>query len=384
MRVVLFCHSLLSDWNHGNAHFLRGVVTELVALGHRVSVYEPIDAWSATNLVRDHGPAALGMAAKVYPAVRPRRYDKASLDLDEALDGADLVLVHEWSDPEFVARIGARRARGGRFRLLFHDTHHRSVTDPRAMSEYDLSGYDGVLAFGAAVKEVYDRLGWARRTWVWHEAADVRVFRPRSLETPRHGDVVWIGNWGDEERSAELRELFLDPVRDLGLIAKVFGVRYPEHALAELASRGIEFGGWIPNFRVPDVFAQYTMTVHVPRRPYVSRLPGIPTIRVFEALACEVPLITGPFYDVEGLFSIGEDFLVARNGAEMRAHMRTLLGDGEARRALARHGRETILRRHTCRHRVDELFAIADELGVREPDRPRRKHGSEDAKGSRP
>ena len=31
MRVVMFYHSLLSDWNHGNAHFLRGIVSELLA-----------------------------------------------------------------------------------------------------------------------------------------------------------------------------------------------------------------------------------------------------------------------------------------------------------------------------------------------------------------
>ena len=30
-KVVLFCHSLRSDWNHGNAHFLRGIATELQA-----------------------------------------------------------------------------------------------------------------------------------------------------------------------------------------------------------------------------------------------------------------------------------------------------------------------------------------------------------------
>ena len=29
MRAVLFYHSLASDWNHGNAHFLRGVCSEL-------------------------------------------------------------------------------------------------------------------------------------------------------------------------------------------------------------------------------------------------------------------------------------------------------------------------------------------------------------------
>jgi spore maturation protein CgeB len=367
MRVALFCHSLLSDWNHGNAHFLRGVVTELVARGHRVFVYEPEDAWSVQNLVRDHGEIALSLVADVYPAICPRRYRAESLDLDEALDGVDLVLVHEWNDPEIVRRIGARRRANGKFRLFFHDTHHRSVTDPRSMSRYDLSGFDAVLAFGAAVKEVYDQRGWASRSFVWHEAADVRVFRPLH-DIPRRGDVVWVGNWGDEERTAELRELLLDPVRDLGLVAKVHGVRYPEAALAELSSRGIEFGGWLPNFRVPEVFAKYTMTVHVPRRPYTTALPGIPTIRVFEALACGIPLVSGAWDDVEGLFSPGRDFLVAKDGAQMRAHMQTLLHDKDAGTELSRRGREAILKRHTCKHRVDELIAIARSLGVRDDD----------------
>ena len=57
MRVVLFCHSIVSDWNHGNAHFLRGIATELVARGHEVRVYEPRGGWSRTSLEREHGTA---------------------------------------------------------------------------------------------------------------------------------------------------------------------------------------------------------------------------------------------------------------------------------------------------------------------------------------
>ncbi len=49
---------------------------------------------------------------------------------------------------------------------------------------------------------------------------------------------------------------------------------------------GIAYGGWIANFDVPDLFGRYRATVHVPRRPYVEQLNGIPTIRPFEALAC--------------------------------------------------------------------------------------------------
>jgi spore maturation protein CgeB len=370
MRVIVFCHSLASDWNHGNAHFLRGVTRELLARGHDVAVYEPAGAWSVENLVAERGAAALDAWLAAYPELAGARhvYDPAALDLDATLDGADLVLVHEWSERALVRRVGEHRARAGGpaaggYRLLFHDTHHRSVTEPAAMGAYDLSSYDGVLAFGAAVRDVYLREGWAERAWVWHEAADDRVFRPMPDE-PREGDLVWVGNWGDDERTEELREFLIEPVRALGLRARIHGVRYPDAALRELADAGIEYAGWLPNYEAPRTFARFGVTVHVPRRPYVRALPGVPTIRVFEALACGIPLVSAPWDDAEGLFTPGEDFLVARDGAEMRAHLRALLEDPALARAVAARGRCTVLRRHTCGHRADELLAIARELGV--------------------
>ncbi|WP_437764806.1 glycosyltransferase [Sorangium sp. So ce281] len=370
MRIALFCHSLLSDWNHGNAHFLRGVVTELAERGHEVRAFEPRDAWSLRNLVADHGEAPLREVREVYPRVDPIRYDLASLDLDEALEGTSLVLVHEWSEPELVARIGAHRARAARapYRLLFHDTHHRSVTDPGAMARYDLTRYDGVLAFGRVIRDLYLARRWARRAFVWHEAADVRVFRPRRGAQPER-DLVWIGNWGDEERTRELDAFLIGPARDLGLSARVHGVRYPDHARAALDAAGIEHRGWLPNYRAPEAFARARVTVHVPRRPYVASLPGIPTIRPFEAMACAIPLVCAPWSDAEALFSPGRDYLVARDGDEMKRRLAALLAEPALAAELAERGRATILARHTCAHRVDELLAIAAELGV-EVDRP--------------
>jgi spore maturation protein CgeB len=96
----------------------------------------------------------------------------------------------------------------------------------------------------------------------------------------------------------------------------------------------------------------------------VERLPGIPTIRPFEAMACGIPLVCAPWSDTEGLFTPHHDYLVARDGAEMRRHMRALASDEALRRELSRHGRTTVLARHTCAHRVDELFAILQTLGV--------------------
>lgn len=363
MKIVLFTHSLISDWNHGNAHFTRGIASDLVARGHEVRVFEPRGGWSLANLIAEHGESVTEGFHERYPSLRSEFYDPATLDLDEAFDGAALVIVHEWSDPLLVRRAALhRRQCGPRYRLLFHDTHHRSVTDPESFDALPLADFDGVLAYGRTVRDQYLARGWADHVWVWHEAADTRVFYPRTAPSQLSGDLVWIGNWGDDERSEELREFLLAPVSALGLGAKIYGVRYPPHALAVLAERRIKYGGWLANYHVPEAFAKFRVTVHVPRRAYVTSLPGVPTIRPFEALACGIPLVSAPWEDVEGLFRAGTDYLVARNGREMRRHLATLMLDRDLRDELARNGRATILARHTCAHRVDELMGVLAEL----------------------
>jgi spore maturation protein CgeB len=139
-------------------------------------------------------------------------------------------------------------------------------------------------------------------------------------------------------------------------------VRYPEAATRALAAAGIEYGGWLPNYEVPETFARFRVTVHVPRRPYVTSLPGIPTIRPFEALACGIPLVSALWHTTAGLFTPGEDFLYAANGAEMSGQLARVLGDTELRMRLVDHGRGTILAAHTCGHRVDQLLRIVDEV----------------------
>lgn len=362
MRIALFYHSVVSDWNNGHAHFLRGIVTELVSRGHEVVVYTPREAWSLQNLLRDHGSWPVDEFRRTYPLIRDRTYAADHLDLDFMLEGVDLAIVHEWNEPQLVQLIGAHRARSRRYRLLFHDTHHRAATAKESMAQYDLTHYDGVLAFGEVVRHLYLQESWAQRAWVWHEAADTRVFHPIAAE--KTGDVVWVGNWGDDERTAELDEFLFRPVRALNLRCDVYGVRYPEDALAKLADAGIGYRGWTPNFHVPRIFSRHCVTIHVPRRPYVQSLRGIPTIRPFEAMACGIPLICAPWFDDEDLFTPGRDYLVAGEEAKMTRYLRDLLNDSEMAQELAQHALRTIQSRHTCAHRVDELMDICAELGT--------------------
>jgi spore maturation protein CgeB len=365
LKLVYFTHSLASCWNHGNAHFLRGVLRDLVHRGHEVTAYEPAEPWSLANMLADHGPGGLDHFRHFYPELNSCSL-APDANLEQLLTNADAVLVHEWNDPALVAAIGTLRKRGAGFTLLFHDTHHRAVSDPQAIRQFDLSGYDGVLAFGETLAEVYRAWGWGSRVFVWHEAADTRLFRPPLHESERRG-LVWIGNWGDGERSEELECFLLRPSRTAGLPLDIYGVRYPEHALAMLSRHGAQYCGWLPNPRAPEVFAQHLATVHVPRRFYVDLLPGIPTIRVFEALSCGIPLISAPWDDSEGLFRPGEDYLVARDEGEMLAHMRAVANDAALRESLRRNGLETIQARHSCTHRTGQLLTILATFGATAP-----------------
>ncbi|MBB2708832.1 glycosyltransferase (plasmid) [Rhizobium sophoriradicis] len=361
MKFVFYTHSLISDWNHGNAHFLRGVMRDLQRRGHETLALEPEDAWSRTNLLRDQGPAAVEKFHAAFPQHRSQIYAR-DFDHEAALADADVVIVHEWTDPQLVERLGCIRRNGAAFTLLFHDTHHRAVSAEGDIAALILEDYDGVLAFGQTLRERYLRAGWGKSVFVWHEAADEVLFRPMP-EIERIGDLIWIGNWGDDERSAEIAEFLIRPAMELGLKTTVRGVRYPDHALDALRAAGIAYGGWIANADVPVAFARHKVTVHIPRRPYVEHLPGIPTIRVFEALACGIPLISAPWDDAEHLFAAGTDYLVVRDGAEMKKSLRELLCDADRAASLTAAGLETIKARHTCRHRVDELFTILAHCG---------------------
>ena len=165
MRVVIFCHSVLSDWNNGNAHFLRGVATELVGRGHEVRIYEPRDGWSVTNLV-----------------TRARRA-AARVGADRLLDAAPGALRAALARPRLGAagrRRGARarveragagardrapaRAAGRLRAAVPRHPPPRGHRAPQTLHPENLAGYDGVLAFGSVLRELYlvPRLGAAR------------------------------------------------------------------------------------------------------------------------------------------------------------------------------------------------------------------------------
>lgn len=344
MRIVVFCHSIISDWNHRDAHFFRGIVSALSARGHDVSVYEPAAGWSIVHLLHDHGVDPIRRLNTAYPGLDSTPFDLDRLDLDAVLDGADLVLVHEWNDPALVKMIGAHHAKNRDYTLFFHDTQLR----PR--NDFDLRDYDAALAINETLRDLYQRHGWAKRTFVWRDAVDTRVFKPHPGPTKQH-DLIWFGR-------AETSELLLGPVRALGLDAHAYGPRFREEEIRACANAGIKYQGWIPNYDLPRTLASYKVAVHIPPKTIASRERSVPTIPVLEALACGIPLIAAPAISHDGLFDAGADIMIAADAEDMTRKIQLLLSDRELAAHMAWKGLETVRTRHTSSHRVEELLAI--------------------------
>ena len=366
LNICYFAQSWVSDWNHGNVHFLRGLASELVRMGHRVRCYEQLGSWSLMNLVRHEGEraiAAIDAFRERFPQLDVHFYENKNgfaNEMTRELRGVDVVIFHEWNDPAVVQQVLSLKKRLG-FAALFHDTHHRAYSDPGALLQMGLHLFDGVLAFGEALRRIYVNSFGIGRAWTFHEAADVENFRP--LASQRDCDVLWLGNWGDEERTQELEEFLLCPAEELPEFTFVaHGVRYPREAQEKLREAGIQFRGYLPNLEAAAAYARSHIALHIPRRQYSGGLGGIPTIRVFEALACGAALVCSPWEDRENLFRRGEDYLCVSSGAAMKSEIENLLKDETARRQLASHGLETIQRRHTCRHRAAQLTEICEEL----------------------
>jgi spore maturation protein CgeB len=359
-RLAFFYQSVISDWNHGNAHFLRGLVRALQARGHSVLCYEQVDNWSLSNLLRV-APDAVAQFERRFPDIAYARYALGP-DLEawlrRRLADVEVAIVHEWNEPPVVRLVG-RLCRELGIRSAFHDTHYRVVLDPAYRDQLGLEQFDLILAYSPSLAQRYIELGY-EQVRVLHEAADTTVYRP--LDVPKTTDVVFVGNYGDGDRSVELEEFVFEPRRELPhLRYAVYGVRYPEQVVSRLNNGlDISYRGWLPNVRVPEVYSAARVVLHVPRRQYVDLLPGTPTIRVFEALASGACLVSLPWQDTDRLFEANVDYAVARSPEQMRDLLAWLCSrDGQtARQQFGEHGRATILARHTCAHRADQLLSL--------------------------
>ncbi len=206
---------------------------------HEVVVYEPADGWSRLNAIaRRRRCKRCAKFRPLFPDVEhPGPTIVRSISTTRLMAPISCWFTsgtsRTWSQDRATPRAG------GRFTLLFHDTHHRAVTAPHELARFDLDGYDGVLAFGEVLRQIYLKLGWASRAFTWHEAADTALYRPIAADhaAARSGLDRQLGRRGTQRRAAAISDRARSQRSRCDAI--IYGVRYPADALEAIAAAGI-------------------------------------------------------------------------------------------------------------------------------------------------
>ena len=219
MRVVVFCHSLVSCWNHGNAHFLRGVVRELGARGHEVRRLRARRRLEP----REPGPrpgrgGARRLRARPTPTCRARDATPADARTStRRWTGPTSCWSTSGTSPSSSPPSAGAGAAGGALHAAV--PRHPPPRGERPASHRAASTSTATTACWPSARccaSVYLAQGWARRVWTWHEAADTALFRPLPDVEPRGGPGLGrqLGRRRADARSCA--HFLLEPVKHAG------------------------------------------------------------------------------------------------------------------------------------------------------------------------
>jgi spore maturation protein CgeB len=224
---------------------------------------------------------------------------------------------------------------------------HVRVLGPEPLRDQRDRG-DLYLSFtgGPTLERIERELG-SPRALAFHCLVDPEGYAPRP-EVGLRWDLGYLGTYSDDRQPA-LDALLVEPARrDPSLRAIVAGPQYPE---AIEWPPNVERVEHLPPAEHPRFYAAQRLTVSVTRAD-MMRAGWSPSVRLFEAAACAVPVVTDPWPGVEDFFAPGSEILVARGPEDVAAHL--ALSEEELR-AVGERARARVLAEHTAEHRAAEL-----------------------------
>jgi spore maturation protein CgeB len=337
MRVVLIGLSVTSSWGNGHATNYRALMKALVARGHDVLFLECDVPWYAAH--RDLPDPPWG---------RTVLYDSpAALPADEVRD-ADLVVVGSYV-PDGV-EVGAWVQRTARGTTAFYDID-TPVTlaalargDCAYLTPELMDGWDLYLSFTSG--PLLDGIAGGR---AFHCFVDPEAYPP--LDVPLRWDLGYLGTYSDD-RQPQVEALLVEPARrrpDLRFV--VAGPQYPDSIDWPANVERIEH---LPPGEHPAFYAAQRLTLNVTRAD--MRAAGwSPSVRLFEAAACAVPVVSDTWEGLGSFFKPGEELYEAASADDV---LRVLDGlDDATRRRVGTAARHRVLAEHTADHRVAQLEA---------------------------
>ena len=359
LRIVILGLSITSSWGNGHATTYRSLVRALSQRGHDVLFLERDTPWYGTN--RDAVDLPPG-SVHLYNNI-----DELRGRWRRALADADIVIIGSYV-PEGIG-VGALVQSIGSGIVAFYD-----IDTPVTLARLEkgdcpyinrqlVAGFDLYLSFtGGRALQVLERRYGARAARVLYCSVD-----PDS-HTPIAAEPVWgVGYLGtySADRQPALEELMCGPARHCPKESfAVAGPLYPADIswpanVERIEHVGPDRHGWF--------YSRQRFTLNITRADMI-RMGYSPSVRLFEAAACGVPIISDWWPGLETIFVPGKHILVARSSQEVLSYLHDF--PEREQRQLAIRAREHVLMRHTAAHRAIALENYVEELlGDREPRR---------------
>jgi len=346
MKIVILGLSITSSWGNGHATTFRGLVRELVKLGHDVLFLERNALWYAENRDLPHPP--WGQTA-LYGSL-PELQAGFSADVRDA----DAVVVGSYV-PEGIA-VGQwvqSLAHGVR---AFYDIDTPVTLAKMTRGECDyltpelIPGYDVYLSFagGPTLTRLEQQYG-SPRAHALYCSVDPDLYFPEDPAPACDYDLAYMGTYSDD-RQPPLGTLLLEPAR-----------RWPEGRFTVAGPQYPDGIAWPPNVtrtehlppaRHRDFYNRQRFTLNITRADMIE-MGYSPSVRLFEAAACGVPILSDYWDGLDTIFKIGTEILVTRSADDTLSILRDM---PEAdRKQVAARARARVLASHTAAHRAAEL-----------------------------
>jgi spore maturation protein CgeB len=350
-RIAILGLSITSSWGNGHATTYRGLVRALAERGHDVLFLERDVPWYASARDLAHPPfCRLGLYGNL---------DELRDRYAEAVRTAELVIVGSYV-PEgvAVAEWALATARGV---TAFYDidTPVTLAKLERGDAEYLSPGliprFDAYLSFsGGPILRRIEREYGARMARPLYCSFDETLYGPEEQEL--RWDLGYLGTYS-ADRQPPLDRLLLETARRWpGGEFVVAGPQYPETLTWPANVQRIQH---LPPGEHREFYNRQRFTLNVTRADMI-RAGYSPSVRLFEAAACGVPIISDFWDGLETFFVPGREILISGSAKETLSYLRDL--PEEERRAIGERARRRVLEAHTAARRAEELEGYLREI----------------------
>ncbi|HZQ18396.1 MAG TPA: glycosyltransferase [Terriglobales bacterium] len=352
MKIVIFGLTVSSSWGNGHATIWRGLCNALARQRHQITFFEKDVIYYANH--RDLN------SPEVYDLVLYPSWTDVRSTAKTAVAESDVAVVTSYC-PDAVAACDL--VLQSRTTKVFYDLdtavtieNYRAHGEVDYIPSYGLMNFDLVLSYvgGRALSELRELFG-ASRVAPLYGSVDPEVHRPVTPSRQYNSDLSYLGTYA-ADRQETLRELFLEPAQRLPDRKFLLGgAQYPDDFPW---NENVWFVRHVPPPEHPAFYSSSRATLNVTRGA-MATFGYCPSGRLFEAAACETPVVSDSWEGLEEFFEPGSEILLASSADNV---VDALSLGREELRQVGKAARERVLSEHTADHRAREFLQQVEAL----------------------